>query len=162
MGDGVRTIVSGLREFVKVRARTPTHLPFGSIFFDNRTRMHVVVVSQEEDFKGARVLVICNLKPRKIQGVESDGMVLCCSNDDHTAVHLITAPPTTAPGTRVQSAGRPALDAPKPEVLNPKKKIWESAQPKLAVVGGVANYDGAPLTAAGAPLTTAATTGTIG
>lgn len=132
VGDGVRTIVSGLRDFVKV-----------------------------EELKGARVLVICNLKPRKLQGVESDGMVLCCSNADHTSVKLVTAPANVAPGTRVHCGDR-NLDGGKPEVLNPKKKIWESAQPLLLVRGGIAHYDGVPCTANGEHLKSEAQEGTIG
>jgi methionine--tRNA ligase beta chain len=131
VGDGVRTIVSGLRDFVKA-----------------------------EDLKGARVLVICNLKPRKLQGIESDGMVLCCSNVDHTVVKLVTGAASVAPGTRVQCGDR-NLDS-KPEVLNPKKKIWETAQPLLLVRNGIAHYDGVPCTAHGEPLKSEASEGTIG
>jgi hypothetical protein len=33
-----------------------------------------------------QVLVAANLKPRKMAGVESNGMVFCASNDEHTIV----------------------------------------------------------------------------
>jgi len=32
------------------------------------------------------VVVVCNLKPAKMAGFESAGMVLCAANDDHTKV----------------------------------------------------------------------------
>ena len=31
---------------------------------------------------GKQVIVVTNLKPAKIRGIESNGMVLCASNDD--------------------------------------------------------------------------------
>ena len=33
-----------------------------------------------------QVVVVCNLKPAKMAGFESAGMVLCAANDDHTKV----------------------------------------------------------------------------
>jgi tRNA-binding EMAP/Myf-like protein len=36
-----------------------------------------------------KVLVAANLKPRKMAGVESNGMVFCASNDDHTIVRCV-------------------------------------------------------------------------
>jgi tRNA-binding EMAP/Myf-like protein len=36
-----------------------------------------------------KVLVAANLKPRKMAGVESNGMVFCASNDDHTIVRCL-------------------------------------------------------------------------
>ena len=35
-----------------------------------------------EDIIGKKVIVVTNLKPAKIRGIESNGMVLCASNDD--------------------------------------------------------------------------------
>ena len=35
-----------------------------------------------EEIIGKKVIVVTNLKPAKIRGVESNGMVLCASNDD--------------------------------------------------------------------------------
>jgi aminoacyl tRNA synthase complex-interacting multifunctional protein 1 len=112
-------------------------------------------------FKGSRVLVICNLKSRKLQGVESNGMVLCCSNTDHTKVDLVVAPESVAPGARV-TCGSLELPAKHAEVLNPKKKVWENGGPFLAVKDGVAVFDGVPLSVGGVPLKCSASNGTIG
>jgi len=43
---------------------------------------------------GRRVLVLANLKPRNMVGFKSHGMVLCASNDDHTAVKFVDVPPS--------------------------------------------------------------------
>ena len=34
------------------------------------------------------VVVLCNLKPRALKGIMSFGMLLCCSNQDHTKVDM--------------------------------------------------------------------------
>ena len=45
----------------------------------------------EEQFKaGRKVLVVCNLKPAKMAGFESAGMVLCAANAEHTEVGIRT------------------------------------------------------------------------
>ena len=36
--------------------------------------------------------VVTNLKPVKMAGLESAGMVLCASNADHTAVEIVRPP----------------------------------------------------------------------
>jgi len=41
-----------------------------------------------EGMKG-KVLVMANLKPRPLAGFNSNGMVVCASTPDHTAVELI-------------------------------------------------------------------------
>lgn len=48
-----------------------------------------------------KVIVLCNLKPRNMRGIKSNGMVLCASNDAHDVVEPL-APPAEAPaGERV-------------------------------------------------------------
>lgn len=37
-------------------------------------------------------VVYYNLKPRKIAGIESNGMVLCCSNKEHSEIELLKPP----------------------------------------------------------------------
>ena len=50
----------------------------------------------EEQFKaGRKVVVVCNLKPAKMAGFESAGMVLCAANAEHTKVHYFTLYVTT-------------------------------------------------------------------
>ena len=45
------------------------------------------------------VVVMCNLKPAKMRGVESQGMVMCASTPDK--VELMTPPSDAKPGERV-------------------------------------------------------------
>ncbi len=42
----------------------------------------IASVIKPEDFVGKKVIVVTNLKPCKIRGVESQGMIVCASNDD--------------------------------------------------------------------------------
>ena len=42
-----------------------------------------------EDFVGKKVVVLSNLKPCKIRGVESEGMILCAENDKD--IEIITS-----------------------------------------------------------------------
>jgi methionyl-tRNA synthetase len=43
-----------------------------------------------DDLKGKKIIVLTNLAPRKLRGIESEGMLLAASNPDHTSVSLIT------------------------------------------------------------------------
>jgi len=79
---------------------------------------------------GKHVLVICNLKPRTMVGVESNGMVLAASNSDKSSVSLVEVPEGSKPGDRVVYSDAPP---PPPEITPPnqvnKKKILESVMP---------------------------------
>lgn len=127
LGDatGPRTIVSGLVKYV-----------------------------DKESLVGRPVVALCNLKPRNMRGVKSDGMLLCASNADHTAVEPLDPPAGAAPGDRVLPAGVDPATAPAPATANQvaKKKIWEAVQPKLATTDGrAAAWEGVELvTPAGA------------
>jgi len=69
------------------------------------------------------VLVLSNLKPKKLAGFNSNGMVLCASNEDHTKVEILRPKPGSKIGERVKIQGKEALFKDEPEpVLNPKKK----------------------------------------
>ena len=62
-----------------------------------------------EDLDGRLVLVLCNLKERKLAGFPSHGMVLCASNEDHTVVKLVSVPvearaPAAAAATTAMSS----------------------------------------------------------
>lgn len=80
-------------------------------------------------------VVFANLKKKKLGGVESEGMVLCAQNDEHTTVQLMKAPEGSKIGDRIQLEGNPIGGAPLPEewqaVLNPKRKIAEKLLPLL-------------------------------
>eukprot|EP00750_Incisomonas_marina_P009111 INCI15811.3.p1 GENE.INCI15811.3~~INCI15811.3.p1 ORF type:complete len:335 (+),score=69.37 INCI15811.3:88-1092(+) len=54
-----------------------------------------------------KVLVVCNLKPAKLGGIASQGMVLCASSDDHAQVEFLTPPDGAAIGERVEFEGIP-------------------------------------------------------
>ena len=74
------------------------------------------------------VVVLCNLKPAKLKGIESKGMVLCASVDgDPKQVEPLIAPEGSEAGQKVHVEGYEGKEP--DEQLNPKKKVWE----KLAV-----------------------------
>eukprot|EP00928_Gymnodinium_smaydae_P087608 TRINITY_DN71851_c0_g1_i1.p1 TRINITY_DN71851_c0_g1~~TRINITY_DN71851_c0_g1_i1.p1 ORF type:complete len:880 (+),score=173.86 TRINITY_DN71851_c0_g1_i1:47-2641(+) len=76
LGEGApRTIASGLRKHLK-----------------------------EEEMKDQLVCVLANLKPRKMQGFESQGMVLCATGSDGR-VELLQVPAGTKVGERVMIDG---------------------------------------------------------
>ena len=95
---GTRTIVSGLVNFVP-----------------------------EDQMLNRNVVVLCNLKPAKLKGIESRGMVLCASRDDPKEVEPLLPPEGSVAGDRIfvegYEGGTPD------EQLNPKRKVWE----KIAV-----------------------------
>ena len=126
-----------------------------------------------EAMEGAGVTVLCNLKPRKMRGVMSQGMLLCASNDEHDKVELLSPPEGAPAGERVllgeadealRSAGADeggedgedtaGVGVRDPETPNrvQKKKLWEAVQPHLRTDGEcVAQYKGKSLmTSAGA------------
>lgn len=85
--EGPRTVVSGLAKFIP-----------------------------KADLVGKSVVVVCNLKPATMRGVQSDGMVLAASTqgaDGQEIVEVICAPSTAAPGERllVEGFAKPQPDA---------------------------------------------------
>jgi len=91
---GNRTIVSGLVDYVPI-----------------------------EEMQDRLVVVLCNLKPAKLKGVESKGMVLCASvtkDDDTKSVEPLLPPVGALPGDRVHVEGYE--DGQPDEQLNPKKE----------------------------------------
>ncbi|KAJ0175125.1 hypothetical protein K1T71_009266 [Dendrolimus kikuchii] len=98
--DEPRTIVSGLVNFVPI-----------------------------EKMQNRDVVVLCNLKPAKMRGVESKGMVLCASVDEPKQVEPLLAPRESKPGDRIVVEGYETGEP--DDVLNPKKKVWEKLQPDL-------------------------------
>lgn len=102
-----------------------------------------------EDMEGRKVLVLCNLKERKLVGFPSHGMVLCASNEDHTDVRLVNPPIDAKIGERVTV---PDFDfegedgAPFAENKIGKKKIFEKIAPYLVTSKyGVPEFLGRPL-----------------
>uniref|UniRef100_A0A0A9W919 Tyrosine--tRNA ligase n=1 Tax=Lygus hesperus TaxID=30085 RepID=A0A0A9W919_LYGHE len=103
LGEGApRTIVSGLVNYVPI-----------------------------DQMLNRNVVVLCNLKPAKMRGIESCGMVLCASEETEQAkvVEPLDPPADSTPGDKVftenYEGGQPD------EVLNPKKKVWDKLQVDL-------------------------------
>ncbi len=55
---------------------------------------------KEEDLIEKQVILLANLEPVKLMGVESQGMVLAV--EDESGVHLLTPDTTTTPGSKVK------------------------------------------------------------
>ncbi|MDT8284268.1 MAG: methionine--tRNA ligase [Thermovirgaceae bacterium] len=72
LGYERRTIVSGIRDFCTA-----------------------------EDLEGKSIIVICNLKPAKLRGVSSNGMLLAAETADGKELALLTTDRDIAPGSRV-------------------------------------------------------------
>ena len=51
--------------------------------------------------KGKKIIVLTNLAPRKLRGIESQGMLLAASNKDHTKISLLTPDQEMSPGDKV-------------------------------------------------------------
>ena len=101
--SGPRTVVSGLKDYMDTSALT------------NR-----------------RAVLLCNLKPAKMRGIESQAMVLCASIEtpDQRTVELLTPPDGAAIGERIMFDGCPGEPLPANQVA--KKKVWEAVQPELS------------------------------
>ena len=59
----------------------------------------------EDDLMDKDCVVVCNLKPRDLEGVPSNGMVLCASNKEHTEVKLVVPPAGVPAGELITFAG---------------------------------------------------------
>jgi len=82
-----------------------------------------------EQMANRRVVVLANLKPTPLKGVESQAMVLCGKAADGSKMELVEPPEGVPPGERVVCAGH---EEEPEQQLNPKKKIWEKlVQPTL-------------------------------
>jgi len=109
IGDGeIREIGSGLQKFVNL-----------------------------SDMKGL-VLVLANLKPRKLGGFPSHGMVMCAGNADHTVVELLRPPAGAKVGERVTLEGYDKITQAKEKPLDDKKhKTIEKTFPYLKTNGSL-------------------------
>ena len=95
-----------------------------------------------DDLVGQRVLVLANLKARKLVGFASHGMVLCASKDGK--VEFVEPPQDAAVGERVMVQGFAGEPATENQIL--KKKMLDQIFPDLATnANGEAAYKGVPL-----------------
>ncbi|KAL7572978.1 hypothetical protein ACA910_007477 [Epithemia clementina (nom. ined.)] len=100
---------------------------------------------QADELVGKRVLVLANLKARKLMGFPSHGMVLCAtSSEEGQQVQLVEAPAHAPIGERVTAPGYDGPPATENQVL--KKKMLDEIFPHLKTnADGVACYKGVPL-----------------
>lgn len=71
------------------------------------------------------VVCLCNLKPAKMRGVESQAMVMCASTPEK--VEILEIDSSCEPGDVVMC--EPFAHRPDLPFMNPKKKIWEGVAP---------------------------------
>jgi len=55
----------------------------------------------KEDLVGRKIIVLSNLAPRILKGIESKGMLLAASNEDHTRVILLAPESDIEPGSKI-------------------------------------------------------------
>ncbi|GFH45848.1 hypothetical protein CTEN210_02322 [Chaetoceros tenuissimus] len=95
-----------------------------------------------KDLVGQRVLVLANLKARKLMGFPSHGMVLCASNGEKT--EFVEPPKDAAIGERVFVEGFDGEPATENQLA--RKKLLDIVFPELKTnVDGIATYKGSPL-----------------
>jgi methionyl-tRNA synthetase len=96
-----------------------------------------------DDLRGKKVLVIANLKPAKLRGIESRGMVLATDRRDGKVVPV--DPGEASPGELVTVEG---IDS------RPKAKLSldEFEKAPLFMAGGVVTYGGKPLASGSGPI----------
>lgn len=118
-----------------------------------------------EDMEGRKVLVLCNLKARKMLGFASHGMVLCASNEDHTDVKFVNPPIDAEIGERVTVPGfdfEGEAGAPMKENPMGKKKIFDKLAPHLVTsTYGVPEFLGRPFMTSAGVCTSAISDGTV-
>jgi len=102
---------------------------------------------KKEEFEGRMVIVVANLKEKKLAGLPSNGMVLCASNADHTEVKFVEVPAGAKPGDRV-IFGDLGMEDPAPPNNCEKKKLFVKAQPHFTTKDGICMYKNHPFTLA--------------
>jgi len=55
-----------------------------------------------EDLEGRKIIVLVNLKPKKLKGVESQGMLLAAVNEDESKIKLLQPDDDIEVGSRVR------------------------------------------------------------
>lgn len=119
----------------------------------------------ESDLDDRLVLVLCNLKARKMVGIPSHGMVLCASNVDHTTVKIVSPPVDAVVGERVTVPGfdfEGEGGAPMKENPMGKKKIFPKLAPFLVTDEyGVPSFLGKPFMTSAGVCTSPVVDGTV-
>ena len=116
-----------------------------------------------DQMQGRRVLVIANLKPRKLQGFESNGMVVCAVAADGKS-EFIEPPEGAAPGERVYCEGVTG-DAWEPNKVGKRDKklkttpLERAQKEMLTSAACVAEWQGKPILTKAGPCTCASLAG---
>jgi methionine--tRNA ligase beta chain len=55
----------------------------------------------KEDLEGKKIVMIVNLAPRTMRGIESQGMLLAAVSDDHSKVTLVNPGDESEPGMKI-------------------------------------------------------------
>lgn len=99
-----------------------------------------------EDLQNQLVVVVCNMKPKKLQGTESHGMVLCASTEK--AVKFIQPPPSAKAGDCIAFGTNVA--AAKPDKAIPSStKMGQLLEGLRSDENGVCLWKDVPLTIGG-------------
>lgn len=56
----------------------------------------------KDELKGKKIILLANLAPRKLKGIESQGMILAASTENHEEVILISPEADIDVGSKVQ------------------------------------------------------------
>jgi methionyl-tRNA synthetase len=91
---------------VTAAERVPNSRKLMKISIDVGSEQRTVVAGiaeayQAESLVGRHVVIVANLKPAKLMGIESNGMVLAASPDGGAPI-LVSFETAPAPGTRVR------------------------------------------------------------
>mmetsp|Transcript_15884 Transcript_15884/g.31124 ORF Transcript_15884/g.31124 Transcript_15884/m.31124 type:complete len:1126 (-) Transcript_15884:229-3606(-) len=107
----------------------------------------------EKDLLNRKVLVACNLKPSKLVGVVSNGMVMAASNADHTAVDLMNIPAECKVGERIRWEGFDAPPDGEEMARCNDKKLKEIKTLLKTDAKGTASYKDVPMMTSCGPVT---------
>ncbi|XP_037396826.1 aminoacyl tRNA synthase complex-interacting multifunctional protein 1 [Pygocentrus nattereri] len=106
-----------------------------------------------EQLQDSLAVLLCNVKPVKVRGVQSHARLVCAVNQDK--MEPLDPPTGAQPGDRVTFQNYPGEAE---RELNPKRRIWERLLPDLRTdAKGVANYKGVGFEVRGKGLCRAAT-----
>ncbi|VDK24416.1 unnamed protein product [Taenia asiatica] len=96
-----------------------------------------------ERMQGLVGIFVCNLKPVKMRGIESQGMLMCAADASDKIEPLVIESPTDLTlGDKVYVQDYPG----EPDAqLHPKRKVWEQVMPDMRVDSSqLAIYKGVP------------------
>ena len=74
------------------------------MYLDSEERQVIAGIAksyQPEDLIGKKVVIVANLQPAKLMGLESKGMILAVENKDGS-LEILNVPETVNNGTRVK------------------------------------------------------------